>query len=423
MTVDRASDVIRPASYILIVDTDADRIDAAVRGCGEVLAVPTLIARHVDDAIQILLQFGPPAVLMSALALPDQNGLSLIESLRRIDDNVPMIVWAADRELREYAANRLAGSRAKVLSRAWSATVCRRCVDALLQRDATSKVPAVAVAPDVQENWLNLAERARQRLGVIGAAAYTKVCGAAEYRLSVSWMPEAPMLDFPVMLSSALEEVMASGIARIWTDLLDEPGRCASGAVMQVALRSLAIVPILREGQLAGALCIFHAEPHAFRHDTLETLSAIAGRPTTRHPGPALAIDRDAADDIIKAELARARGDQLPLAIILFAVTARESDLPAIGEILATAVRGNDLVIRWTSSEVLLILAGVNRGVARRVAERIRGLVQTRVASRVAVLDAVTELRTNDSVEDAVARAAERLQKRKAIQATLDQSA
>ena len=411
------------ASYILIVDTDAERIDAAVRGCGQALAVPTVVARNVDDAIRILLQFGPPAVLMVSLALPHQDGVSVIESLRRVDADAPVIAWAADREVREYAANLLAGTRAKVLSRAWSAAVCRRCVDALLQPDVTSNGSTAAAVPEVGENWLHLAERARQRLGVIGAASYTKVSGAAEYRLSVSWMPDAPMLDFPVILPSALEQVIASGMGRVWTDLVNEPGRRASNAAAQMALRGMAIVPILRDGQTVGALCVFNSEPHAFRHDTLETLSAIAGRTTSRRSGPALAIDRDAADEIIKTELARARRDQLPLAVVLFAVTAAEEDLPAIGDILVAAVRGNDLVIRWTSSEVLLILAGVQRSVARRVAERIRGIVQTRAANRIAVLDAVTELRADDSVEDAIARAAGRLQNRKTVQATFDQSA
>jgi CheY-like chemotaxis protein len=423
MTLDRASDVIRPASYILIVDTDADRIDAAVRGCGEALARPTVVARNVDDAIRILRQFGPPAVLIATLALPDQDALSVIESLRRIDADAPVIAWAADRELREYAANLLAGTRAKVLSRAWSAAVCRRCVDALLQSDVSSTDSAVAAVADRAENWLHLAERARHRLDVIGAAAYTRVCGAAEYRLSVSWMPDAPMPDFPVMMPSALEDVMASGAGRIWTDLVNDAGQRASSGAVQTTLRSLAIVPILRDGQTVGALCVFSSEPHAFGHDTLETVSAIAGRTVSRRPGPAVALDRSAAEEIIKSELARARLDQLPTAVVLFAVTAPEGDVAAIGDILGAAVRGNDLVIRWTTSEVLLILAGVNRSVARRVAERIRGVVQTRGPNRTAVSDAVTELRTDDSVEDAIARAAGRLRNTKTIQATFDQSA
>jgi GGDEF domain-containing protein len=81
------------------------------------------------------------------------------------------------------------------------------------------------------------------------------------------------------------------------------------------------------------------------------------------------------------------------------------NDLPTAGDVLASAVRGNDVVIRWTTSEVLVVLAGVCGGVAERVAERIRGVVETRSANRIAVSGDVTELRTTDSLEDIVERA------------------
>ncbi|HUK34820.1 MAG TPA: hypothetical protein VLV86_12945, partial [Vicinamibacterales bacterium] len=79
-------------------------------------------------------------------------------------------------------------------------------------------------------------------------------------------------------------------------------------------------------------------------------------------------------------------------------------------DVFAGAVRGDDLVVRWTSSEVLVVLAGVGRSVARCVAERIRAVVETRAGNGIAVSGAVTELRANDSFEDVIAKAAERLQ-------------
>ena len=94
-------------AYVLIVDTDADRITAAVRGCGDALPAPAIVARSGDDAARILVQLGPPAVLMIALALPDRDGLSVIESLRRVDADAAVIAWAAERDLREFATNRL----------------------------------------------------------------------------------------------------------------------------------------------------------------------------------------------------------------------------------------------------------------------------------------------------------------------------
>jgi CheY-like chemotaxis protein len=390
----------------MIVDTDPDRIAAAVRGSGDALPAPTLIARNGDDAIRLLAQFGAPAVLIAALALPGREGLTVIESLRRIDGDAPVIAWAEDRELREYAVNRLAGSRAKVLSRPLSAELCRQCVHALVGGpEITSVAPTVRVA-DAEENWFDLAERARQRLGVAGAAAYTRARGATEYRVSASWRPDAPVLHFPAMLPSAIEDVMANGVARMWPDLADESAPSSRSVGGDVALRSLAIVPIVRDGDVAGALCAFDPEPRAFRRHDLETLSAFAGRSTARIPGPPSPIDRGVADTIIQSELARVGRDQLPASVILFAVTTVDvTDSPAIDEMLAAEVRGNDLVVRWTSSEMLVVLTGVDDGIAQRVAERIRGAVETTSANQIALSGAVTNLRATDSLGDVVARA------------------
>jgi CheY-like chemotaxis protein len=410
------------SGYILIVDTDADRIAAAVRGCGDALPVPTLVARSGDDAIRSLQQFGPPVLLMTALALPDPDGLTVIESLRRMDAEAPVIAWTTDREMREYAVSQLAYTRAKVLGRALSPTVCQRCVEALLPREETSTVlgdpiiesPVIEnpVVENREANWLELAERARLRLRVAGAAAYTKERGNAEYRWSVSWQPDTPMANFPVILPSALEEVIESGIPKIWTDLDDGSPSSSAGLPSHLSLRSLAIVPILRDGGMVGALCVFDSAPQALRDEDLEALGALAGRSPARLPGPALPIDRTDAHAIIKRELARVARDERHLSVIVFAITAhRTNDLPTVSDVFAAAVRGNDTVIRWTSAEVLVVLAGVERTVAEQVAERIRGAVETRTANMIAVSGAVTDLRAADSFEDTVSRAAKRLQK------------
>jgi len=400
--------MIAPVSYVLIVDSDPDRVAAAVRGCGEALPVPTMIARNGDDAIRILEQFGAPAVLVAALALPGREGLTVIESLRSIDGDAPVIAWAEDRELREYAMNRLAGSPAKVLGRVLSAELCRRCVNALV---GSHEMPMPSASTDVpvvnpEENWFDLAERARQRLGAAGAAAYTKVRDATEHRVSASWRPDAPVLHFPAMLPAAIEQVMTNGVAKMWSDLAEEAASSSRSAGYDVALRSLAIVPIVRDGDVAGALCAFDPEPRAFRRHDLETLSAFAGRSTARIPGPPSPIDRSMADTVIQSELARVSPDQLPASVILFAVTTLDvTDSPAIDAMLASAVRGNDLVVRWTSSEMVVVLTGVDDGIAQQVAERIRETVETTSANQIALSGAVTNLRVTDSLGDVVARA------------------
>jgi len=268
-----------------------------------------------------------------------------------------------------------------------------------------SAASAVRVAED-EENWFDLAERARQRLGVAGAAAYTRVRDATEYRVSASWRPDAPLLQFPAMLPSAIEDVMENGVARMWADLADESTPSSPSTGRDVVLRSLAIVPIVREGDVAGALCAFDPEPRAFRRQDLETLTAFAGRSIARIPGPPLPIDRGMADTIVQSELARVSRDQLPASVILFAVTTLDAtDFPAVDEMLAAAVRGNDLVVRWTRSEMLVVLTGVDDGIAQRVAERIRGAVETTAANQIAISGAVTKLRATDSLGEVVARA------------------
>src|SRR5262249_27250081 len=147
--------------YVLIVDTDGDRIARAVRECSDLLpAPPLLIARGGDDAIRMLAQFGPPALLIVALSLPGRDGLSVIQALRRVDESAGVIAWAADRELREYAMCRLINSHAKVLGPGASPEVLRRCLDALRHRydGAPNEHRSESTTGDrIEENWSELA--------------------------------------------------------------------------------------------------------------------------------------------------------------------------------------------------------------------------------------------------------------------------
>jgi len=330
-------------------------------------------------------------VLMTTLAMSGGDSFSVIESLRCVEGDTPVIAWAEDRELREYATSQLAHTRAKVLGRAISAVLCQRCVEALLPQGHKAKSSSDSDAVEFDEQWVELAERARERFGVAGAAAYTKERGTAEYRLSASWSPDAPMSNVPGFLTSALEEVIATGVERMWTDLVD------------VALRSLAIVPILRDHETAGALCVFDSKPHALCQDDLETLRAMAGGSAggsaPRRGVPAVPMGRNDADAIIKRELARAGRKQRPLSVLLFAMTEQRADTaPPVDDILATVIRGNDLIVRWTTSEVVVVLADADNGIAERVAERINDIVRTKAA--------VAELATTESFDDTIARAA-----------------
>jgi CheY-like chemotaxis protein len=427
-----AANAIRSTSYVLIVDTDADRIAKAVRECSDVLPTQLLIARDGDDAVRMLTQFGPPAILIVALTLPGKDSLAVIEALRSVDEGAAIIAWADDRELREYAASRLANSRAKVLGTCASPAVLRRSLDALLRGRSGAAGDDRRVSPQrvpQSENWSDLAERAQKLLGVAGAAVYARVDGETQYRLSVVWSSDAPMPPIPDLLPSAVDKIIAGGPGHVWADLANEPGLASDTPAYHESMRSLAIVPIVRDGDIAGALCAFDLKPHALGQPELNRLGALAGgaaiadavlsRALSVAPPPtSLPLERDVARWVIPRELARVRREQLSLSVILFAATPRAPQNvelsalvtpPSIGEALARAVRGNDLVVRWTDSAVLLVLTGVGGGVARRVAERVRTVVEMNAANRIAVSGAVTELRTIDSFEATVARAAERL--------------
>ena len=415
-----------PASYVLIADTDGDRIARTVRECVDALPVRLVVARDGDDAIRMLGQFGPPALLVASLSLPGKDGLAVIEALRKVDDTAAVIALAGDREMREYAACHVANTRTRVLGRDASSTVLRRCLETLLQRPASAAGDEAGAAPEVgrdEENWSALAARAQRELGVAGTAVYEKTKGHAKYRLSVVWTSDAPMPSIPELLPGVLEEVIADGDARIWPDVADEPRFGIAASKLSTTVRSLAIVPIRRGGETVGALCAFDSKPQAIRDSDADKLFALVSMTRNAKPAPAARrgtpsppIDRDTARAVIPREVARVRREKQSLSVILFAASPRRPHDPemstadrAVSELLAHAVRGNDLVVRWTDSEVLLVLTGVSGGVARLIAERVRAIVETNTANRVAVSGAVTELRNSDSFEATVARVEERL--------------
>jgi len=421
----RLMKTVRPPPYILIVDTDRDRIARTARECADVLPAQLVIVRNGDDAVRMLTQFGPPAILIAALSLPGRDGLAVIDALRRVDESAGVIAWAADRELREYAACRLGSSHAKVLGPAAAPAVLRKCIDSMLRQDAAADENGVSSTDDRSgQGWSDLAARAQQLLGVDGAAVYARTGAPEEYRLSVVWTSDAPMPSIPELLPGALEDIIAGGAPRVWPDLASEPRFGAAGSTFHETVRTLAIAPIRRDRETVGALCAFDVKPYALRQADVDALTVIAAgtsasRPVVRRATSSPPMDRDVARTVIPRELARVRREQLSMSVVLFAATPRVahgSELPSrlapasVGDLLAQAVRGNDLVVRWTDSAVLLVLTGVGDGVARRVAERVRAVVETNAAHRVAVSGAVTEMQASDSFDAIVARAEERLQ-------------
>ena len=84
--------------------------------------------------------------------------------------------------------------------------------------------------------------------------------------------------------------------------------------------------------------------------------------------------------------------------------------IAAVYEVLASAVRGSDLAIRWSSGEFLLVLSGLTAAEARPIAERIRAVTHTTERHAVAVSGGVAELEAAENAESIIARAAEKVQ-------------
>lgn len=414
---------VRANSYVLIVDTDSDRIARAVRECADILPARLVVTRDGDDAVRMLTQFGAPVLLVAALSLPGKDGFAVIDAVRRLDDTVAIVAFADDREVREYAACRLSQARARVLGAGVPPVVLKRCLETVLHRAADPERDDPIGPGDgdrvEDSDWSGLAARAREALGVAGAAVYAKSGGHGQYRLSVIWTSESPMPPIPDDLPATLQDVIEGGAARIWPDLADEAQVGGGGAMRLDSLRSLAIVPVRRNGEIVGALSVFDLRPHAIRESDLDTLIAIVRGGSTSlvrrriKPSP---VDRDVARQAIAQEVARVRREQLSLSVILLAASrphqaeALATTAPvAVTDMLARGVRGSDLIVRWTDSEILLVLVGVGASLARRIAERIRTIVETTESERVSVSGAVSELRTTESFEGMVARAEAKL--------------
>ena len=405
---------IQPLPYVIVADTDPVRIGIAVRECANLMPCRVVISRDSDDLARVVDQLGPPALLIASLSLPGGTILPAIEAFLRNDDALLVVAWSGDSDVREFVRGTFKTRNVRLLRPCASPAAVRACIDAL-RRQRHEAASADDRPDDNLENLQELAERARRRLGVEGAAVYGQTGEAAKYRVAVAWMPDAPMPALPPFLTAAVEMAISSGDAMVWPDVSSkETGRDAAAGAD--AVRSLAVVPLIREGRPAGALCVFDAKAHALHESDLSVLAALSGGVLPAN-GPSAdvhpkLIDARMADLVVRRELARARRERLSMSVVLFGGhddprSPGRSEM--VGTTVARAVRGNDLVVRWNDSHVLLMLTGVPAEMARHVAERVRVVVEMSAADSTGVSGAVAELRPTDSFEVAVTRATERL--------------
>jgi CheY-like chemotaxis protein/GGDEF domain-containing protein len=179
----------------------------------------------------------------------------------------------------------------------------------------------------------------------------------------------------------------------------------------------------------AAAHVVDAALPHPSSppRSTSPTLAAISKTPTgpesVDQPSPitgsAVVLDRTNGEFVGSRELARVRREQGRLSVVLFDVSgAREASgrsdasesLPdAIGDTLSKAIRLADLPIRWSATEILVVLPGLDGVQARGVAERVRAALQAGTNYRVSVSGGVAELGLEDTFGGIVSRAREKV--------------
>jgi GGDEF domain-containing protein/CheY-like chemotaxis protein len=442
--------------YVLVADTLVTRIDACVDSA-EPFDVAVRVAADGERAIDFFKRVGPPALLIADLSLPRIDGFAVIEALRALDrDSAQVIAWAASRDIREFAAHRLAGLNVRVLNGAAPAGVLRSAIRRALRTvaGAASNSSSDVIVEDNDQAIRALSDRARQLSGAPGAAVYLKAPLETKYRSAITWTSEAPIPHSLAELPRAFSAVVETGATLV---VPDEATRSSSGDAEPArldAVHGMVAVPIIgADRELRGVICVFDARPLSLPSGVIGELEALgrqfpspgsirsASRPPIveerSSPQPAAVtrmdvvedapsptarpavLDRRNGDIAIARELLRARRERRNLSVILFVVdpVSSESDrgneaavdpVATLSDTLTTAIRGYDLAIRWGRAALLVVLPGLSRADARHVAERVRAVVKAGDAQSVAVSGGVAELLAEDTFDAVVARAFEK---------------
>lgn len=438
--------------YVLVADAHEDRA-AFCRESVSGLQCGLLIARDGDQALRALERFGPPALLIVDLALPVKDGFEVIETLRRDERRHPAIIaWAASRAAREYAASRLRGHEVHVIGETASPSTIRAAIVRTLAPEAHARAEAPAAEPDhIRQRMAELANRARQLCGSPGVAVYMRAPGETRFHASFTWMSDDLMPHSPVHLPRAFERIIQTGESIVARDVAAND-RGGSPELTDDAVRGFAGVPIVAEREVLGAICVFDTEPLQLDDRTLAALGTLGhvtfdggslvlpeittvgfrDRATDRQPPrkpvedpiraaavdwPPLLLERQGGEFAVARELARARREGHQLSVILFDLTPAAGAVPVVdaeavdrvSETLLRAIRQSDLPIRWSGSELLVVLPGLADHQARSVAERVRAALHAGARHRLAISGGVAELKAEERFGDVVDRARERV--------------
>jgi diguanylate cyclase (GGDEF)-like protein len=435
---------IPPASalrYVLVVDSQSDRAALCLEASAP-FQIGFLKARDGQQAMGIIDRFGAPVLLVVDLSLPVNHGFELVEHLRgRHGDRSEVVAWAASREIREYASARLRDCGLHVIAGDASRAMVRGAIERALERQAppprAEAVRSALTAEQIQRVIAELTYEARQIVQAAGVAVYLQAPGEQAYRATFSWESDHPIPSSTTSLPRAFHEIAAHGRS-VYTPALTP---AANAAGTGDALRGLVGVPIARDGEVLGALCVFDIVPISMSHGqivalerlgravigaiapdpasavalALHTAPPAAERPATtliNRPSdwPAGLLERVGGEFAVARELTRARREGVDLSVALFEIgplgddIELEQSIAHASDTLLKTIRQSDLPIRWSGHEFVVVLPGLSGAVARAVAERVRAALQAAAHEGVAVAGIVTKLQGDESCGDVVSR-------------------
>jgi len=443
--------------YVLVADQNDERVGLclqAVRSfkCG------LLVARSGAQAAGLIASFGPPVLLIVDLMLPTGDAFSAIDAIVERDHSATdVLAWAASREMREYAASRVGRIGARVISSTAPPATLTAAIERTLQR--RSAEPGAVNVETVQGEMMRLmtqiAQRVRGVCDVPGIAIYLREPDDEQrFRASFSWASEDPLPQSTVHLPSVFDRVRESG-KTVVSGFSNRSSDFVRGGESD-AVRGVAGVPIWLDGAVAGVICVFDIKPLTLTAGDIDALTAIgagalsiahsasqapprpepvapsaaradrsddrAGRgidpsvPTVMDWPPAL-LERSGGEFAVARELSRSRREGRQLSVVLFNVSPsgstaadhQEAHLDEVSETLLKAVRQSDLPIRWSVSELLVVLPGLGGTEARTVAERVRAALSAGSKHRLAVSGGVAEITNEERFLDVVDRARQKL--------------
>src|SRR5581483_10546651 len=248
--------------YVLVADADVERAAICLESVRP-FKVGTLIARDGEEASRLVDRFGPPMVLIVDLSLARKDGFALIEAVRSRDRmRTEIIAWSAFRELREFAAHRLAGLNVRVLGATSPRTVIAGAIERAVQRRTSARADHSAAPADIDALVAQLADKASKVCRTPGVAVYMKVPGATQFRASVTWTSDAPIPHSPYYIPEVFGRILETGEALVLPDLATQPLAGVPTATLEDVVRGLVAVPVYGDGnEVVGTICVFDLQP------------------------------------------------------------------------------------------------------------------------------------------------------------------